>query len=175
VKDVGMRCALYVVNTPAAGRLATMAHPRGGDWLADELTGLADAGVDLLVSALTDGEMRQLELVREADEARAAGLAFVRYPIPDISLPPDLPAELELSARLAEQVRAGRFVVAHCWAGIGRSSMIVGTVLVQLGLTPQQAWAAIREARGLQVPDVAAQEQWLHDFADAVAANRTTP
>ncbi len=167
-----MRSALYVVDAPAAGRLATMAHPRGGDWLADDLTALADAGVDLLVSALTDGELQELLMVDEAAQARAAGLDFVRYPIPDVSLPPHLPAELELSARLADEVRAGRFVAIHCWAGIGRSSMLAGTVLVRLGVAPADAWALIREARGVSVPDNTAQERWLHDFADAVAALR---
>ena len=59
-----MRSALYVVDTPAPGRLATMAHPRGGDWLEDECAGLADAGVDLLVSALTDSELQELSLAQ---------------------------------------------------------------------------------------------------------------
>ncbi len=165
-----MRSALYVVDTPAAGRLATMAHPHGGDLLAGDLGGLADAGVDLLVSALTDSELRELSLVGEEEQARAAGLGFLRYPIPDLSLPPSLPDELRLSAELARQVRAGRFVVTHCRAGIGRSSMLVGAVLVRLGLAPGQAWQRIRDARGLPVPDSPTQERWLHTFADALAA-----
>lgn len=182
-----MRPALYVIDMApvdpdgappegdrpaglAAGRLATMAHPRGGDWLGEEMSGLAGAGVELLVSALTDGELAELRLTGEAGAARAAGLDFVRYPIPDVSLPPLMAAELALSARLAEEVRAGRFVVTHCRAGIGRSSMLAGTVLVRLGLTPSQAWQRIRAARGLPVPDNSAQERWLYDFATALAA-----
>jgi protein-tyrosine phosphatase len=149
-----------------------MARPRGGDWLTDELTGLADAGVDLLVSALTDGELAELELRDEAKLARAAGLDFVRYPIPDVSLPPDLPAELALTAQLADEVRAGAFVVIHCRAGIGRSSMLVGAVLVRLGVPPDDAWELIRDARGLRVPDNFEQERWLYRFADALAAAR---
>jgi len=164
-----MRSALYVVDTPAPGRLATMAHPRGGDWLADECAGLADAGVDLLVSALTDPELRELSLVGEADAVRAAGVDFIRCPIPDVSLPPSLPGELALSARLTEQVLAGRFVVTHCRAGIGRSSMLAGTVLLRLGVPPAEAWQLIAAARGLSVPDNEAQERWLYDFAEVLA------
>jgi protein-tyrosine phosphatase len=145
-----------------------MAHPRGGDWLDDEMSGLADAGVDVLVSALTDSELAELSLTRETAAARAAGLEFIRYPIPDVTLPPSMPDELELSARLTKEVQAGRFVVTHCRAGIGRSSMLAGTVLVRLGVAPGQAWALIREARGLPVPDNEQQEHWLYEFAEAL-------
>ncbi len=161
-----MRSALYVVDSPTAGRLATMAHPRGGDWLAGEMTALADAGVNLLVSALTDDELAESGLVGEAAAARAAGLDFIRYPIQDVSLPPSFPSELALTARLADEVRAGRFVVVHCWAGIGRSSMLVGAVLVRLGAEPADAWELIRQARGRSVPDSTPQERWLYDFAE---------
>jgi protein-tyrosine phosphatase len=165
-----MRSPLYVVDTPVAGRLATMAHPRGGDWLEDECAGLAEAGVDLLVSALTDDELKELSLTREADAVHAAGLRFVRYPIPDVTLPPSMPEELRLSAELAAQVEDGKFVVTHCRAGIGRSSMLAGAVLVRLGVSPDEAWARIRQARGLPVPDNYEQERWLFTFAEALAA-----
>ena len=39
------------------GRLSTMARPRGGDWLADEMAALRRRGVDVLVCALTDPEL----------------------------------------------------------------------------------------------------------------------
>jgi hypothetical protein len=34
-----MRPRLYTVTRAGAGRLSIMAHPRGGDWLAEELLG----------------------------------------------------------------------------------------------------------------------------------------
>jgi protein-tyrosine phosphatase len=146
-----------------------MAHPRGGHGLADDCAGLAEAGVDLLVSALTDDEMRELSLTHEPDAVHAAGLRFVRYPIPDVSLPPSMPEELALSAELAAEVADGRFVVTHCRAGIGRSSMLAGAILVRLGVSPDDAWKLIRQARGLPVPDNAEQQNWLYEFADALA------
>lgn len=164
-----MRSALYVVAHPMSGRLATMARPPGGDRLLDGLRGLAESGVDLLVSALTDDEMTELSLVGEEAAAVAAGLRFLRYPIPDVSIPPSLPHELALAGHLADEVRAGRFVAIHCRAGIGRSSMLAGAVLVRLGVPAGQAWALIREARGLAVPDSDEQERWLFHLADSLA------
>ena len=162
-----MRATLYVIDTPAPGRLATMARPRGGDRLADNMAALRASGVDVLVSALCLDERKQLELLADADQARAAGLEFVSFPIVDRDVPTDaVTAEAgRLADRLAGDVRAGRFVVTHCWAGIGRSSILAGTVLLRLGLTPTEAWVRIRAARGLPVPDNPIQEAWLHTFA----------
>jgi protein-tyrosine phosphatase len=163
-----MRATVYLIDTPAPGRLATMARPRGGDWLADEMAGLREAGVDTLVSALRDDECELLDLVDEPNVARAAGLVFVSIPVVDTGVP-DRTMDVEvatLADRLAAEVLAGQFVVTHCRAGIGRSSILAGTVLVRLGLTAGMAWQRIRAARGLPVPDNAAQEAWLHAFAD---------
>lgn len=45
-----MRAEIYTIGDLARGRLSIMARPRGGDWLADEMQSLRDAGVDALVS-----------------------------------------------------------------------------------------------------------------------------
>jgi protein-tyrosine phosphatase len=160
-----MRSALYVIETGTDGRLATMARPYGGAWLDADLAGLRAAGVDVLVSALTPDEYPILDLDAEPAAARGAGLEFLRFPIPDTDIPGDLSAAGDLARRLAGEVRAGRFVAAHCRAGIGRCSMLAGATLVLLGVAPDAAWQRIRAARGIPVPDNARQEQWLHDFA----------
>lgn len=55
------------------GRLATMACPRGGDWLDGEMEGLSAQGVDVLVSALTYSELVELSLTCEPELAAQAG------------------------------------------------------------------------------------------------------
>jgi hypothetical protein len=40
-----MRPELFTIRRTGPGRLSTMARPRGGDWLEDEMTGLSAAGV----------------------------------------------------------------------------------------------------------------------------------
>jgi hypothetical protein len=44
-----MTSRLHTVRRCGPGRLSTMARPRGGDWLADELAALRRRGVDVLV------------------------------------------------------------------------------------------------------------------------------
>jgi protein-tyrosine phosphatase len=165
-----MRPALHVIYGPFPGRLATMAHPRGGPWLAGEMAGLARAGVDVFVSALTWEEDRRLGLTEVAASAAAAGIHFVSFPIADRGVPraQDIAGDTDvvaLGVRLAAHVRAGRFVVTQCFAGIGRSTLLACATLVMLGIGPELALRMVSEARGLPVPDTEAQRHWLYEFA----------
>jgi protein-tyrosine phosphatase len=160
--------SLYELQHGGPGRLATMAHPPGGDRLAGAMATLADAGVDVLVSALCDDEMALLELTGEPKAAAAAGIEFLNVPIVDNTAPElsDAAAVRRLTDRLAGALRTDRFVVTHCRAGIGRCSMLAGATLVRgFGVDPAQAWQLIRAARGYPVPDNAEQEAWLHRAA----------
>lgn len=154
---------LFEIDWEGPGRLATMARPPGGDRLRVEMATLAAAGVQTLVSALCDDEMARLDLTGQPAAAAAAGLDLIRFPIVDHTAPgpADLPAAVALADQLAGHLRAGRFVVTHCLAGIGRSSMLAGATLVRLGVPPADAWALIRRARGYAVPDNPDQEAWL--------------
>lgn len=158
---------MFLIDRDRPGRLATMARPRGGDWLAGEMSGLRAQGVDVLVSALTDSELSELQLTAEPEMARQVGLTYISFPIPDRGAP-TVAAEAavtELVAQLEELLAADQFVVVHCRAGIGRSSLLVAAVLVKEGLNPNEAWKLISSARGLQVPDTEAQTAWLAGFA----------
>jgi protein-tyrosine phosphatase len=160
-----MRPALHVIDCPGPGRLATMAHPRGGDWLAEEMTSLSRAGVDVLVSALTPDESRRLGLAEVAAAAATAGIDFMPFPIDDRGVPRVADDAVVIGVRLAAHIRAGRFVVAQCFAGIGRSTLIAGVTLAILGLDADEALQRIGHARGLPVPDTEAQRDWLRIFA----------
>jgi protein-tyrosine phosphatase len=52
-------------------------------------------------------------------------------------------------------------MAVHCWAGIGRLSLIAAALLVRLGTSADQAWDAIAKARGRAVPETEAQRHWL--------------
>jgi protein-tyrosine phosphatase len=159
-----MRPTLFVIERDGPGRLATMACPRGGDWLDDELGALQTEGVDVLVSALTNSELAELQLSAEPELARQAGLTYISFPIPDRGAPEGA-AATDLAGQLEERLTGGEFIVVHCRAGIGRSSLIAAAVLVREGLSPAEAWELISAARGLSVPDTEAQRAWLAAFA----------
>jgi len=77
--------SLYWINREGV-RLGIMPRPRGNDWLPDDLRMLRQAGVDVIVSALTAPEAEELGLVAEAQECAQNGLLFISFPIEDRSL-----------------------------------------------------------------------------------------
>jgi protein-tyrosine phosphatase len=155
-----MRADLFTVPVDGPGRLSTMARPRGGDWLADEMVALRDAGVDVLVCMLTHQEMHELGLNEEARAAESAGLQFVRLPTPDRGVPEPGPFRT-LVSQLVAALAGGRHVAVHCRMGIGRSSMVAAAVLMEQGEDAAEAWAVIAAARGLPVPDTDEQRRWV--------------
>jgi protein-tyrosine phosphatase len=155
-----MRATIFTIDGAQPGTLSTMARPRGGDWLVDEMMALREAGVDVLVSMLTASEIRELDLTQEPIASQNAGIRFVALPTPDRSIP-ELQAFRELIGELTEELRDGRHVVAHCRMGIGRSSMVAAALLMANGMAPQDAWTAIREVRGMEVPDTSEQRTWI--------------
>ncbi|MCU7820946.1 tyrosine protein phosphatase [Kitasatospora sp. DSM 101779] len=158
-----MRVSLFTIDLPGPGRLSTMARPRGHDWLPGETAALAAAGADVLVCALTPDELDELGLTAEPALATAAGLEFVSLPIRDRTVP-DPAAVLPTLRRLTARLRDGAHVVTHCRAGIGRSSLLAVSLLVLGGTPPETAWAAVRRARGLTVPDTPEQRAWPADL-----------
>ena len=155
-----MRPNLFRIPAPVPGVLSTMPRPRGGDWLDDELAALRGVDVRVLVSLLTTNEVRELELSGEANAAFRAGLRFYHHPIVDLGVPERAPV-VALVDQLVLRLKAGDHVVVHCRAGIGRSSLIAGAVLVKLGITPDTAWTTISAARGVEVPETDEQRAWL--------------
>jgi protein-tyrosine phosphatase len=147
-------------------RLAIMARPRGREWLLDDIRFLQRAGVDVIVSALTAAENEELGLIEERQCCQETGVRFVSFPIEDRSVPSSSGEFKELIDSVVDYLRNGKSVAVHCRAGIGRSSMIVASVLIRNGLSSESAFSAIEESRGCSVPDTPEQRQWVesHQF-----------
>ena len=88
-----------------------------------------ELGVDVLVSLLTQEEITELDLAAEADLARIAGLRFLDFPIHDYTAPQLDAATVGFVEQLAQAVQSGQTIAVHCRMGIGRSSLIVASVL----------------------------------------------
>ena len=159
-----MRPDLFMIERDGPGRLHTMAHPRGGEWLSDEMAGLAVAEVDVLVSMLTDHEAAELGLVGEGAAAESAGITFRRVPTPDRQVP-DRDTTLAMASVLKDALHRGAGVAVHCRHGIGRCSTLAAAVLILEGLDPATACDRIAATRGLPVPDTPAQRAFIEMLA----------
>ncbi len=144
---------------PAPFRIGTL--PVGPGWLglarcpgsatplADDLAAVAGWGAGAVLTLLGPPELAALGAAGLPDAVRAAGMDWLHMPIDDFAAPG--PAALaawavagpEVAARLA----AGGRVLVHCRAGLGRSGTVAAMVLVEAGLAPEAALAAVRAAR----------------------------
>lgn len=143
------------------GGLAISARPRGGDWLADEVSAWRKAGVDRVVSLLTPEESRELDLESERSACLASGLDFVNLPVPDRGLPPSEVVFQKMAQQLFESMESGSTILVHCRQGIGRAGMMTAAILAKGGLNAGSAFSAVERARGRSVPDTEEQREWL--------------
>ena len=145
-------------TTIEEGRLIAGRHPCawGSDAAPEEVGSLLAAGVTLFLDLTQDGELEPYaQLV--PPPAR-----HVRIPIRDFSVP----GLDELESALDEidgELAAGGLVYVHCWAGCGRTGVVVGSWLVRHGSTPSDALARIAETRGLGCPQTLEQRLLVLD------------
>lgn len=144
--------------TPA---LAIVPRPGGGDSLGQEMAAMRAAGIDIVVSLLEPAEARELGLEREEDAARRSGIRFVSFPVPDHGTPADTEAFERVLEFLERSVGEGKRIGVHCRGCIGRSSVVVASLLVRSGMKDADAWRQIREARGTSVPETTQQRMWV--------------
>ena len=61
------------------------------------------------------------------------------------------------------ELAAGGVVYVHCWAGCGRTGVVVGSWLVRHGVPPKDALERIAEARGPGCPQTLEQRLLVLD------------
>lgn len=140
----------------APGRLAVMPRPLPGQFATLKLQ-----GIDVVVSLMEQGEAQELGLGNEAGLCSAAGLEFLHLPVVDHGIPSAVTPVTRMSRQITSHLQGGRSVAVHCFAGLGRSPLLCAAVLIDHGLGAIEACDLISAARGVEVPEMAEQSQWL--------------
>jgi len=151
-------------------RVAVMPRPHGGELLEISMQALRQQGVDVLVSMLEYEEQEMFELVAQGAHCAAVGIDYLNVPVRDRGVPRSPRALLPHAKKLAEDLKAGKGVAFHCFAGIGRSPLMAACTLALLGWTPEKSFAAISKTRGLEVPDTDEQLKFAQGFARSMRA-----
>jgi Swiss Army Knife protein, DSP-PTPase phosphatase domain len=86
------------------------------------------------------------------------------HPIPDLHAPP-LGQARALIDELLQQVGAGRHLLMHCGAGIGRAGTFAAGMLIRSGCDPAEAVATVARARPMAGPEAGAQADLLADLS----------
>jgi protein-tyrosine phosphatase len=141
---------LRLVRPPTViepGRLIAGRHPCawGPENAPAEVQDLASAGVTLFVDLTQNGELEPYSwLVQPPAE-------YINRPIRDFSAPTK-DTLVEILDEIDTELGSGGVVYVHCWAGCGRTGVVVGSWLVRHGLDPTLALDRIAETRGLGCP-----------------------
>jgi protein-tyrosine phosphatase len=155
----------FWIDTDSDLKLAIVPRPGGGQWLWDDVRLLKSEGVDILVSLLAPEESRELELENEKAACASVGISFVNLPMPEGQVPPSRNCFLTFAQFLHRRASEGLSVGVHCRACIGRSAVLLATVLRLQGLSTKDAFDRISSARGLRVPHTAEQARWVAGLA----------
>jgi protein-tyrosine phosphatase len=138
------------------GRLIAGRHPCA--WGAEnawvEVRDLVQAGVTLFLDLTQDGELEPYASLVEPP-SRYANMAIRDFSIPTRD---GLVRTLDM---IDAELAADGLVYVHCWAGCGRTGVVVGSWLVRHGSDPEEALRRIAEARGLGCPQTLEQRAFV--------------
>lgn len=86
------------------------------------------------------------------------------WPIPDLSAPP-LDEVVPLLDALADRLGAGRGLIVHCGAGIGRAGTVATCVLMRHGLPADRALEIVGRHRPMAGPESGTQRDLVAELA----------
>ncbi|MCB9539796.1 MAG: dual specificity protein phosphatase family protein [Myxococcales bacterium] len=163
----GLRVDWLPDDARAPGRLGLTLCPGRRDRRRDlqaDLDALQRAGATVLVSLLTDDEVRWAGVEGLPEAARGRGVAWWSLPIADQGVPGHRALDALLD-RLGAALAAGERVVVHCMGGLGRSGLVAACALVDAGWSAADAIEAVRAARDPRAVETPAQEAFVAEFA----------
>ena len=132
--------------------------------LEADLARLRDDGVDRLLCLSTEAELDWAGVHDLGSRAEAYGLDYRWLPVPDQGTC-SLDEAVDLVGWCRDGLERGDSVVITCMGGLGRSGMIAACTLVDAGLSPEDAIATVRAARGPRALETSGQEQLVSRFA----------
>ncbi|PWW03690.1 hypothetical protein DFR52_101376 [Hoeflea marina] len=133
--------------------------------LAAEMNRLRDLNIRTLIGLVEDDELGTIDYLDITDAANSVGIQSIRFQVRDFGIPSaDQEADWRhISSHAHELARGGHGFAIHCMAGIGRSFMMAGRILVDFGLPPGEALKTLRAVHpeALETPT---QELYLQTF-----------
>jgi ADP-ribosyl-[dinitrogen reductase] hydrolase len=137
-----------------------------GGWDRDLETDIAAIrawGAEIVVTLVENREFLLLGVVNLLESVSRHGMKWVHLPIRDMSVPDEI---FEMNwrtagAELRRVLRRGGSVLVHCRGGLGRAGTIAARLLVELGMEPEAAIRAVRDARSPQAIETPEQERHI--------------
>jgi ADP-ribosyl-[dinitrogen reductase] hydrolase len=167
---------IAVVAGPEFGRIGITFCPgkfdqqaMTGQWdrdLAADLDKVRDWGAHAVVTLLEPEELKLLKVDSLGREVMRRNMQWFHLPIVDVSIPG---ARFEedwkiAGTELCSMLRRKSDILVHCRGGLGRAGTIAARLLVELGMDPAKAIAAVRDVRPGAI-ETKQQERYVLGFA----------
>ena len=166
------------------GQLIAGEYPGSPDHDAarEKVRALLDAGVRVFVDLTESHELTPYdEIALDEAASRGVGLAYIRLPIGDMSVPP-ASRMAEVLERLDSALSLGQTAYVHCWGGVGRTGTVVGCWLVSRGWSADDAlaevgrrFATMSPAKRRRHPEGSPQTPSQREFVRRWATRERTP
>ena len=154
------------------GSITMMPKPPRGNQLSSYIQYLSQRKIDVLVSLLQFQEVNSFALVNEGTHCETHNIEFINFQIKDHSIPQFFLPFNQLIEKLYIDLKLGKNIAIHCYAGIGRTGLTAAALLIKSGLDVDSALIALSQTRGLRVPETIEQITWLHHHAEQLAGHQ---
>jgi len=141
----------------------------GGPWYRDletDLTVVREWGAGCLVTLMEKQELHILEVDDLPAKTEQTGMDWLHLPIRDLEVPHQdwlRKWKREIGPDLRRRLLQGERIAIHCRGGLGRSGLVAGLLLRDLGIPPEDTIPMIRRARPGAV-ETAEQEEYVKNY-----------
>lgn len=144
----------------------------GAPWKRDldvDVQAIRSWGARLALTLIEQHELESLQVAGLGEAFKNAGIEWAHLPIRDLHVPDEGFHAIWLLHRAAavQILRAGGKVLVHCRGGLGRAGTVACMLLIELGASPPEALARVRNARPGAV-ETQVQEHYVHTYKPAL-------
>jgi ADP-ribosyl-[dinitrogen reductase] hydrolase len=133
--------------------------------LENDVAAIGRWGAAIVVTLIERHELERLRVSHLPQAVTQAGMRSLHLPIRELGIPDARfeAAWASVGHELHASLRAGRRVLLHCRGGLGRAGTIAARLLIEAGMEPAAAIAAVRHVRpgALEAPgEIAYLRRW---------------
>nr|CAA6807939.1 MAG: Protein tyrosine phosphatase [uncultured Thiotrichaceae bacterium] len=169
-----MDSKVFKVKSIGQGTLFIMPCPKP-EQLEDSLLHLKHLGINKVVSLLEIEEAVHLGAANEGEMCKRLDMSFEQFPIRDRNIPKNPAKFRQLVNTLYEELYNGTSIAIHCYAGIGRTGLLAGGLMITEGISVGSAVELMSDARGRNMPQTQDQYEYLMDYAAGEEALEVAP